>query len=77
MTANLMLKYSGMRLPFGPMTLLVVFSILPACAQSPQQQAYTISIGTSAEKILSGTIWLFSYSWYGLQKIQLAAIRKV
>ena len=33
-----------------------------------------ISIGTPSEEVSSGTIWLYSYSWYGLQKIQLAAI---
>lgn len=55
--------------------LLVVLSIRPACAQSPSQQEYIISIGTSSEKVSSGTIWLYSYSWYGLQKIQLAAIQ--
>ena len=32
------------------------------------------SIGTSSERISSGEVWLYSYSWYGLQKIQLAAI---
>lgn len=55
--------------------LLAVFSALPALAESPLQQKYIISIGSLPEKVSSGTIWLYSYSWYGLQKIQLAAIK--
>jgi hypothetical protein len=51
-----------------------VLSIRPAFAQAPSQQQYTISIGTPSERVSSGTIWLYSYSWYGLQKIQLAAV---
>lgn len=56
--------------------VLGALSTLPACAQSPPQQRYMISVGTSSEKVSSGTIWLYSYSWYGLQKIELAAIKK-
>jgi hypothetical protein len=55
--------------------LLGVISIRPAYAQSPSQREYTISIGAASERVSSGTIWLYSYSWYGLQKIQLAAIK--
>ena len=55
--------------------LLGVLSSRPACAQSPPQRQYLISIGASSEKVSSGTIWLYSYSWYGLQKIELAAIK--
>ncbi len=47
---------------------------IPAFAQLPSQQKYTISIGTSSEKVSSGTIWLYSYSWYGLQKIQMSTV---
>ena len=65
---------STLTVSLAPAALLGVLSIPPAFAQSPSQQEYTISIGTSSEKISSGTIWLYSYSWYGLQKIQLAAV---
>ena len=47
---------------------------LPAFAQTTPQQRYLISIGPSAEKVKSGTIWLYSFSYYGLQKLQLATI---
>jgi hypothetical protein len=58
----------------APATLLGVVSILPAFPQSAPQQKYVVSIGIPSEKVPSGTIWLYSYSWYGLQKIQLAGI---
>lgn len=35
-----------------------------------------ISIGTPSARVATGTIWLYSYSWYGLQKIQLAEIKQ-
>jgi hypothetical protein len=57
--------------------LLVLLSPLltrPASAQPPQEQKYLISIGTAAERLPSGTLWLYSYSWYGLQQFKLAAI---
>ncbi len=54
--------------------LLGLLSILPACAQSHPNGKYVFSIAASSERISSGEIWLYSYSWYGLQKIQLAAI---
>jgi hypothetical protein len=46
-----------------------------ALAQEPPEKQYTISIGTASEKVSSGTIWLYSYSYYGLQKLQLATIQ--
>jgi hypothetical protein len=33
-----------------------------------------ICIGTDSEKLASGTLWLYSYSWYGLQQFKLATI---
>ncbi len=55
--------------------LLCALSIGPAWAQAPSQQKYIIAIGTPSETVSSGTIWLYSFSWYGLQKIQLGAIK--
>ena len=55
-------------------TLLAALSTLPASAQAAPVQKYVISVGAAAEKVSSGTIWLYSFSWYGLQKIQVAAI---
>ncbi len=34
-----------------------------------------ICIGTELEKLTSGTLWLYSYSWYGLQQFKLASIQ--
>jgi hypothetical protein len=31
--------------------------------------------GTDSEKLTSGTLWLDSYSWYGLQQFKLASIQ--
>jgi hypothetical protein len=69
-----MASYAGI-LSFSLSTaaLLSVISI-PAYPQPPSQREYSISIGASSAKV-SGVIWLYSYSWYGLQKIQLAAIK--
>jgi hypothetical protein len=53
---------------------LAAFPIRPAYAQ-PSQQEYVISIGTPSEKVSSGVIWLYCYSWYGLQKMQLTTIQ--
>src|SRR5579862_4896829 len=50
-------------------------SIRPAFAQVAPQQQYMISIGTAPEKVASGTIWLYSFSYYGLQMLQLATIQ--
>jgi hypothetical protein len=67
-------------LPATPLLLALpavvgLLSIRPAFAQEAPQQQYTISIGTAPEKIASGTIWLYSYSYYGLQMVQLATIQ--
>jgi hypothetical protein len=48
--------------------------MLPAFAQTTPQQRYVISIGPDAKKVMSGAIWLYSFSYYGLQKLQLANI---
>jgi hypothetical protein len=48
---------------------------LPAPAQTRSQRKYVICVGASSEKLVSGTLWLYSYSWYGLQPYKLAAIQ--
>ena len=57
------------------LVLLSALLIRPASAQPPQEQKYRISIGTEAERLPSGTLWLYSYSWYGLQQFKFAAIQ--
>jgi hypothetical protein len=57
------------------LALLMPLLIRPTSAQSPQQQKYVVSVGTPSDKLVSGTLWLYSYSWYGLQKYKLAAIQ--
>ena len=49
--------------------------IVPAPAQTGPQGKYVISVGTPSEKLGSGTLWLYSYSWYGLQLYKLADIQ--
>ena len=51
-----------------------MLSYASAFAQPNSGQKYVISVGNSSEKVASGKIWLYSYSWYGLQRAQLAAI---
>jgi len=52
------------------------WALIPlASAQTSSQRNYVISIGTRAEKVASGTLWLYAYSWYGLQQYKLAVIR--
>lgn len=57
------------------LALLIPLLIRPASAQSPPQPKYVVSVGTPSEKLVSGTLWLYSYSWYGLQQYKLAAIQ--
>src|SRR3954451_11745027 len=57
------------------LALLMPLLIRPTSAQSPQQQKYVVSVGTPSDKLASGTLWLYSYSWYGLQKYKLAGIQ--
>ena len=69
----------------GYASVLICSLVLPALAgllsrgtafaQEPPRQQYAISIGTASEKVSSGTIWLYSYSYYGLQMLQLATIQ--
>src|ERR1041385_4915484 len=68
---------SDIRILKSSLALVVLMgwlAIPPVCAQSPPQRRYMISIGTPSEKISSGTLWLYSFSYYGVQNIQLAAI---
>lgn len=58
--------------------LLALLSSLlfrPALAQPALQHKYVICSGTESEKLTSGTLWLYSYSWYGLQHFKLASIQ--
>jgi len=57
------------------LALLTPLLAPPAFGQSPAQAKYLVSIGTPSEKIVSGIVWLYSYSWYGLDQYKLAAIR--
>ena len=57
------------------LALLMPLFLRPASAQSPTQAKYVISVGTPSEKLISGTLWLYSYSWYGLQQSKLAVIQ--
>jgi hypothetical protein len=54
--------------------LLVALLSAAAFAQKPPQQRYLISIGAESSTVSSGAVWLYSYSWYGLQKLKLADI---
>jgi hypothetical protein len=58
-------------------TVAILSSVLtlPAPAQTVSPHRYVICVGTPSEKLVSGTIWLYSYSWYGLQQYKLAAIQ--
>jgi hypothetical protein len=59
-------------------SLLALLSALlfrPALAQPALQHKYVICVGTESEKLTSGTLWLYSYSWYGLQKFKLTGIQ--
>jgi hypothetical protein len=47
---------------------------LPAAAQTGAQHKYVISVGRPSEKLPSGALWLYNYSWYGLQQYNLATI---
>ena len=49
---------------------------MSAFGQRPAEQRYKISIGAESSAVSDGTIWLYSYSWYGLQKLKLATIEK-
>jgi hypothetical protein len=55
--------------------LLICLSVSAAQASPPQQRKYVISVGTPSEKLASGTLWLYSYSWYGLEHYKLSAIQ--
>lgn len=55
--------------------LLMASLAVVLVAQTPARQKYVITTGTAANTISSGKIWLYSYSWYGLQKIEVAAIK--
>jgi len=45
-----------------------------AFSQQHPQQAYLISIGAESSIVPSGTVWLYSFSPYGILSVQLAQI---
>ena len=55
------------------LTLVALISVA-AFAQEPPRQRYLISIDAESSPVSSGTVWLYSYSHYGLQKVKLANI---
>jgi hypothetical protein len=56
------------------LTLLIPLVLQPASAP-PREQTYRLSVGASSNRLVSGTIWIYSYSWYGLQQHKLADIQ--
>jgi hypothetical protein len=52
--------------------MLSALILPPAPGQTRPQQRYVVSIGLASGKLNSGTVWLYSYSWYGLQQFKLA-----
>lgn len=66
---------SSVRVILVPVLLLATLSIESAEAQSAAQKEYTVSIGSLSDRVSSGSIWLYSYSWYALQKIKLGEIK--
>lgn len=44
-------------------------------AQQPHVMRYKFAIGDPSRGLSSGTLWLYSYSWYGLQSIKLADLQ--
>ncbi len=43
-------------------------------AQMPPRQIYLIYAGEVPQPLSSGTLWLYSYSWYGLRDFKLASV---
>jgi hypothetical protein len=60
----------------GLLLLVLVCGALSASqAQQPQAAPYRFAIGDRSREVLSGTVWLYSYSWYGLKSTKLADIQ--
>lgn len=56
------------------------FAVLfaPPCGAHPQQESlarYHFAIGDRSHEVSSGSVWLYSYSWYGLQSLKLADLQ--
>jgi hypothetical protein len=72
------LKHSSSwrRRPFAGFFLLVLLAVLlcAAHAQQPQELRYRFAIGDRSRRVSSGSVWLYSCSWYGLQSTKLANI---
>jgi hypothetical protein len=46
----------------------------PSEAQQPTVLRYRFAIGDSTHEQATGSVWLYSYSWYGLQSLKLGDI---
>jgi hypothetical protein len=69
-------SYSARGSLFVALLVAVIVAGL-SCSASAQQdvnKSYRFAIGDEAHRISSGDVWLYSYSWYGLQKLKLATI---
>lgn len=40
----------------------------------PAEHRYVVCVGTESAKLSSATLWLYSFSWYGLEKLKVSAI---
>jgi hypothetical protein len=63
-------------LPFAGSFLLVLLGV-PLCAAQAKQPPilrYRFAIGDRSHGVSSGSVWLYSYSWYGLLSTKLANI---
>lgn len=58
---------------FFPLVLLAC-PLCAAHAQQPSVLRYRFAIGDRSRGVLSGSVWLYGYSWYGLQSTKLANI---
>jgi hypothetical protein len=55
--------------------VLVCGPLCPIRAQQPPVLRYRFAIGDQSRGVSSGSVWLYSYSWYGLQSTKLADIQ--
>jgi hypothetical protein len=69
---------SSRRVPLIAELLFLVLmcgSLSTARAQQPQVLRYRFATGDRSNGVSSGIVWLYSYSWYGLQSTKLADIQ--
>jgi hypothetical protein len=58
------------------LAILILLLVRPSAAQPPLEARFVIAVGNSSARVSSGTLWIYSYSWYGLQQYKLADIRQ-